>query len=157
MHDMRGFSYIEIIITVAILALLATAAIPYVELTTTRQKEADLRRNLREIREAIDLHKKASDEGRIPRQLGDSGYPRQLEDLVNGVADATDPQGKKIFFLRRLPRNPMFSEESETAVQTWGKRSYDSPPDKPQTGVDVFDVYSLSEQKGLNGIPYNQW
>ncbi|MEQ1601799.1 MAG: type II secretion system protein [Methylophilaceae bacterium] len=159
---MRGFSYIEIIITVAILALLATAAVPYLELTTTRQKEADLNRNLREIREAIDRYKRASDEGHIPRLLEDSGYPKRLEDLSDGIEDAQDPKKNKIYFLRRIPRDPMYPTESESAenapaAKTWGKRSYDSPPDQPQAGKDVFDVYSLSEQKGLNGILYNQW
>ena len=155
----RGFSYIEILITVAILALLATAAAPYVELTMVRQKETQLRRDLRQIREAIDAYKKASDEGRIPKELGASGYPRRLEDLANGVEDGKDPLKKKIYFLRRLPRDPMYpaGDEPVAAAQTWGKRSYDSPPDQPREGEDVFDVYSLSSTKGLNGIPYNQW
>lgn len=154
---MRGFSYIEILITVAILALLATAAVPYVEIAMTRQKEVELRRNLREIREAIDAYKKAVDEGRIPKLVGESGYPKRLEDLVSGVEDARDPLKKKIYFLRRLPRDPMFPAGDEVASQTWGKRSYDSPADEPREGEDVFDVYSQSSMKGLNGFPYNQW
>lgn len=154
---MRGFSYIEILVTVAILALLATAAVPYVELIVKRQKETELRRDLRDLREAIDAYKRASDEGRITKLIEESGYPKRLEDLVNGIADAKDPQKKKIYFLRRLPRDPMFPSGEEPAAKTWGKRSYDSPPDNPREGADVFDVYSLSEQKGLNGVPYNQW
>jgi len=154
---MRGFSYIEILVTVAILALLATAAVPYVELTVTRQKESELRRDLREIREAIDAYKKAVDEGRITKQIEDSGYPKLLEDLAAGVEDAKDPLKKKIYFLRRLPRDPMSQAAEGTATKTWGKRSYESPPDQPREGADVFDVYSLNEQKGLNGVPYNQW
>lgn len=157
MQLMRGFSYIEIIITVAILALLASVAVPYVELITTRQKETDLRRNLREIREAIDAYKTASDEGRIIKQVEDSGYPKSLEVLAEGIEDAKDLKKKKIYFLRRLPRDPMSNDSRLTNAQTWGTRSYDSPPDRPTPGVDVFDVYSLSPQKGLNDIPYNQW
>jgi general secretion pathway protein G len=153
----RGFSYIEILVTVAILALLATAAVPYVELTVTRQKEAELRRDLRDLREAIDAYKKAADDGRITRMVGDSGYPKRLEDLVEGIEDVKDPRKTKIYFLRRLPRDPMFPAGDEPAAQTWGKRSYESPPDEPREGVDVFDIYSLSRQKGLNGVPYNQW
>lgn len=153
----RGFSFIEILVTVAILALLATAAVPYVELTVTRQKEAELRRDLRDLREAIDAYKKAADDGRITRMVGDSGYPKRLEDLVEGIEDVKDPRKTKIYFLRRLPRDPMFPAGDETAAQTWGKRSYESPPDEPREGVDVFDIYSLSRQKGLNGVPYNQW
>lgn len=156
----HGFSYIEILVTVAILALLATAAVPAVELMVTRQKEARLRHELRVIREALDAYKKASDEGRVPKEAGASGYPRRLEDLVSGVEDAKDPQRRRIYFLRRLPSDPMFvmsDEAAVTASQTWGKRSYDSPPDQPREGEDVYDVYSMNSTKGLNGIPYNQW
>jgi general secretion pathway protein G len=152
-----GFSFVEILATVAILALMATAAVPYLELVVTRQKEAELRRDLRELREAIDAYKKATDEGRIPKLIDESGYPKQLEDLVNGIADAKDPTKRKIYFLRRLPRDPMLPNPEVSAAQTWGLRSYESPPDQPREGADVFDVYSKSEQKGLDGVPYNQW
>lgn len=152
-----GFSYIEIIFTVAILALLATAAVPYGELVVTRKKETELKRSLRDIRTAIDAYKKAADEGRVTKLLDESGYPHSLDDLVTGVEDLTDPNKKKIYFLRRLPRDPMFPIQDEKPALTWGKRSYDSDSEFPQEGVDVFDVYSLSQQKGLNGVPYNQW
>ncbi len=152
-----GFSFIEILATVAILALMATAAVPYWELVVTRQKEVELRRDLRLIREAIDAYKKAVDEGRIPKQVGESGYPKRLDDLANGVEDAKDPAKRKIYFLRRVPRDPMFPDAEVPAVQTWRLRSYDSPPEQPREGSDVFDIYSMSEQKGLNGVPYNQW
>lgn len=108
---MRGFSYIEIIITVAILALLATAAVPYLELTTTRQKEADLNRNLREIREAIDRYKRASDEGHIPRLLEDSGYPKRLEDLSDGIEDAQDPKKIKSIFCAAFRATPCIRQK----------------------------------------------
>lgn len=154
---LQGFSYIEILFTVAILALLATAAVPYSELVVTRQKEAELKRALREIRTAIDEYKKASDEGRIVKLVNESGYPHYLDELVMGVEDATDPKKRKIYFLRRLPRDPNFENKDVSAAETWGLRSYESSPDLPQPGVDVFDVFSTSQNKGLNGVPYNQW
>jgi general secretion pathway protein G len=157
---MKGFSYIELIVSVAILALLATAATPYLEKTIKREKEADLRRELRIIRTAIDQYKKAYDEGRITKVLGASGYPPNLDVLVNGVPNITDPNKTKMRFLRRIPADPMYaSSEGEQVAPsaTWGKRSYDSEADNPREGVDVFDVYSLSEQNGLNGIPYREW
>jgi len=154
---MNGFSYIEMIFTVAILALLATAAVPYSELVVTRQKEQDLKRSLRDIRTAIDNYKKAVDDGHITKLVNESGYPHSLHELVEGVVDIKDPQKRKIYFLRRLAKDPMFPEQEVTASLTWGKRSYDSDYDSPQEGDDVFDIFSLSQQKGLNGVPYNQW
>lgn len=152
-----GFSFVEILATMAILALMATAAVPYLELVVTRQKESELRRDLRLIREAIDDYKKATDDGHIAKINNESGYPKSLDDLVNGVVDAKDPAKHKIYFLRRIPRDPMFPNGDVPAEQTWRLRSYDSPPDQPQEGSDVFDVYSMSEKKGLDGVPYNQW
>jgi general secretion pathway protein G len=136
---------------------MATAAVPYWELVVTRQKETELRRDLRMMRDAIDAYKKATEEGRIPKLASESGYPKRLEDLVSGIEDARDPAKRKIYFLRRIPKDPMFADADVPAIQTWRLRSYESPPDQPREGVDVFDVYSMSEQKGLNGIPYNQW
>lgn len=159
----RGFSYIELIFTVTILALLATAATPYLEKTIQRKKEAELREHLRDIRNAIDAYKIASDLGKIEKKLGDSGYPKNLEELVIGVPDITDPQKKKLRFMRSLPADPMFIGNSNTLQatikpqDTWGKRSYDSDDYNPREGADVYDVYSLNEQKGLNGIPYKKW
>jgi len=158
----KGFSYVELMFSVAILALLATMATPYLEKTIQRKKEHELRSHLREIRTAIDAYKKASDEGKIEKLLGDSGYPKRLQDLVNGVPDLKDPQKKKLRFLRRLPVDPMYPKYVDVGVElspaeTWGKRSYDSDASSPRTGLDVFDVYSFNEQKGLNGVPYQQW
>ena len=153
----RGFSYIEIIFTVAILAVIASALLPYVELSVTRKKEAELSHNLREIRNAIDEYKQAVDNGIISSTIDKSGYPPELDILVEGVPNARDPKQGLIYFLRRMPRDPMNSDTTIPAEQTWGKRSYGSPPDAPQEGEDVFDVYSLSNQVGLNGIPYNEW
>jgi len=152
-----GFTLIELMIVVAIMAILASAAMPLQEMVVKREKEQALRTALRQIRTAIDAYKLAADEGRIEKKADETGYPRKLEDLEAGVVDTKTPDKKKIFFMRRLPRDPMFADPEVPAAETWGKRSYESPPDSPDEGDDVFDVYSLSEQKGLNGIPYNQW
>jgi general secretion pathway protein G len=152
----RGFTLIELVIAVAIVALLASAALPLNELVVQRAKEQDLRRALREIRTAIDAYKQASDEGRIPKRVGESGYPKRLEDLVQGVEDQKNPKKERIYFLRRLPRDP-FAPNEASAVESWGKRSYASPPDDPREGEDVFDVFTLAQGKGINGRPYREW
>jgi len=144
----RGFTFIELLIVVAILALLASVAMPLAEVTVQRNKEQDLRRTLREIREAIDAYKLAADEGRIERRADKSGYPPTLAVLAEGVADKRT--GQTLYFLRRVPRDPLAEGE-------WGLRSYASPPGAPQPGDDVFDVYSRSDEVGLNGIPYKDW
>lgn len=153
----HGFTLIELMVVVAIMAILASAAMPLQEMVVKREKEQALRTALRQIRTAIDAYKLAADEGRVEKKADETGYPRKLEDLEAGVADIKTPDKKKIFFMRRLPRDPMFADSEVPAAETWGKRSYESPPDNPDEGDDIFDVYSLSEQKGLNGIPYNQW
>jgi len=152
-----GFTLIELVITVAIVALLASIALPVTELAVQRGKEQDLRRSLREIREAIDGYKQASDEGRVRKSINESGYPKKLEMLVEGVEDEKSPKRDKIYFLRRLPRDPFSSDPTLTAGATWGKRSYASPPDDPKDGDDVFDVFSLAPGKGINGQPYREW
>lgn len=160
---LNGFSYVEMVFAVAMLALLATAATPYLEKNIQRKKETELKQNLREIRMAIDAYKLAYDQGKLAKVVGESGYPKQLEDLVNGVEDVTDPEKKKIRFLRRIPVDPMYIHQSSRTVialnpaDTWGKRSYDSDADAPREGRDVFDVYSYSTELGLNGVPYAQW
>ena len=153
----QGFTLIELVITVAIVALLASVALPVSELAVQRTKEQELRRTLRQIREAIDVYKQASDEGRIRKSIGDSGYPKKLEDLAEGVDDQKSPKKEKIYFLRRVPRDPFNADPTLSAAATWGKRSYASPPDDPKEGDDVFDVFSLAPGKGINGQPYRDW
>ena len=156
MRSASGFTLIELLITVAILALLATGAMTVAEVTAKRSQEQELRIALREIREAIDAYKQAADAKRIRSAAGDSGYPPSLEVLSDGVVDAASPRGAKIYFLRRLPRDPL-ADPSLAAAASWGLRSYESEPDRPQPGRDVFDVHSTSPKVGLNGVPYREW
>lgn len=153
----KGFTFIELIVTVAIIGVLASIAAPLAELNAKRDKERELRRALREIRMGIDAYKQASDEGRIVRKSGDTGFPRRLEDLVDGVEDARAPRRANIYFLRRLPRDPFHPDATLPPAATWGKRSYASSPTSPQEGDDVFDVHSLSAGIGLNKVPYQKW
>lgn len=157
MNREQGFTLIEMVITVAIVAVLATAVLPMANLVSKRHKEQELRLSLRQVREAIDNYRLAVDEGRIIKGLMDSGYPKTLEVLVEGVEDAKNPKKTRMYFLRRVPRDPTHSDASIPAVETWGIRSYESPPDNPGPGSDVFDIFSLSQEIGLNGIPYSQW
>lgn len=152
----RGFTLVELLVTLALIALVATVALPMAELAIQRNKETDLRTALRQIREAIDAHKQAADEGRIVLRPGDSGYPRSLTALVEGVEDAKSPTRTKIHFLRRIPRDP-FADPTLLPELTWGLRSYKSPPDNPRPGEDVFDVFSRSLEFGINGVPYREW
>ena len=154
---MKGFTLIELVITVAIVAVLASVALPLNELIVQRAKEQDLRRALRDIREAIDAYKQAWDGNHIVKSAGDSGYPKKLEDLVAGVEDQQNPKKQRIYFLRRLPRDPSASDPDVGPAESWGKRSYLSPPDEPREGEDVFDVFSLSTATGINGRPYREW
>ncbi|NWG31565.1 MAG: type II secretion system protein [Rhodocyclaceae bacterium] len=157
MKQERGFTLIELVAVLAILGVLAGIALPLAEVATQRQKEQELRRALREIRDAIDAYKRAADEGRIVLPAGASGYPPSLNALVAGVEDAKDARHRRIYFLRRLPRDPLNPDPAAEAAATWGKRSYASEPDAPKEGEDVYDVYSRSAAIGLNGVPYREW
>ncbi len=153
----RGFTLIEVLITAAIVATLASIALPLAEVASQRSKETDLRRALMQIRDALDAYKRASDEGRIERSPDQSGYPPTLSALVDGVTDMKSPSGAKIYFLRRIPRDPLNADPAVLAERTWALRSFESPPSDPKPGKDIFDVYSLSTRVGLAGVPYKDW
>lgn len=152
----RGFTLIEMLVVLSIMAMLGTAARPLLELSVQRSREAQLRSALRELRGALDAYKRATDAGEVLRGADESGYPRELRLLVEGVQDVKSPSGRRIYFLRRLPRDP-FADPSLPAAQTWGLRAADSPPDEPRAGRDVFDVYSLSERRALDGSLLRSW
>lgn len=157
LYGCPGFTLIELLITLAVLGVLASIAVPVVELAATRSKEQALNTALTQIRDALDAYKKAYDNQRIVQSADLSGYPPNLNVLVEGVVDQKDPSGRKMYFLRRIPRDPMAIEADISNEETWGKRSYRSSPDMPREGSDVFDVYSKSLKSGLNGIPYRDW
>ncbi len=155
----RGFTLIEVVVTAAIIALLATVAFPFAEMAVKRNKEQELRTALWQIRGALDAYKKAVDSGHIVSKIGESGYPPSLQVLVDGVEDAKSPASSKpkMYFLRRIPADPFYTGLDVPPEKTWGKRSYDSAADSPKEGNDVFDVYSLASGKGLNGVSYRDW
>ena len=153
----RGFTFIELMVTVAIVGLLGAVAVPYAELAMQRAKEQQLREGLRDIRRALDDYKRAADEGRVAKKADESGYPPRLEALVEGVEDRKQADRRKIYFLRRIPRDPFADTAIKQPAQTWGKRSYSSPPDMPAEGADVFDVFTRAPGAGLNGIAYREW
>jgi len=155
---MRGFTLIELVITVAIVGILASLAMPMAELVHQRSREAELQRVLIEVREAIDAYHRAAEDGRILRSARSSGYPESLRSLVDGERDASDPSGKaRLYFLRKVPRDPMATDPTLADDATWAKREYASGADDPREGEDVFDIHSRSDGVGINGVPYRKW
>ena len=151
----RGYSFIELLIVTAILFVLASAVMPLAQVTSQRQREAELRASLRQMRTAIDKFKDAVDQGRISQtelQPGSEGYPPDLETLVEGVPMQGDASGAMLKFLRRVPVDPM------TNSTDWGKRSYQDRPDAQSWGrQNVFDVYTKSDATALDGTKYREW
>jgi len=153
----KGLTLIELVIVVAIVAILASAVVPLASVSGKRAKELELKSRLRTIRTAIDDYKKAYDDKRMINEIGRSGYPESLTELVEGVKDAKDPEGRMIYFLRRLPRDPLNSNEFLSPEETWEVRSYESEPDSFSGGDDVFDIRSYSDEVALDGTIYNEW
>src|SRR5687768_4941954 len=155
MQGQRGYSFIELIIVTAILALLASTVLPMTQVTAQRQREAELRSNLRQMRTAIDKFKDAVDQGRISQtelKPGSEGYPPDLQTLVDGVPIQGDASGAMLKFLRRIPVDPM------TNSTDWGLRSYQDRPDAQSWGrQNVFDVYTKSDATALDGTKYRDW
>jgi general secretion pathway protein G len=151
----RGYSFIELLIVTAILFILASAVMPLAQVTSQRQREAELRANLRQMRTAIDKFKDAVDLGRISQtelKPGSEGYPPDLQTLVDGVPIQGDASGAMLKFLRRIPVDPM------TNSTEWGLRSYQDRPDARSWGREnVFDVYTKSEATALDGTKYRDW
>ncbi len=150
-----GFTFVELLVVTTILIILASAAMPLAKVTVQRQREAELRRSLREMREAIDKFKAAADAGQIGSlnlRAGSENYPPDLETLVEGVTVANDASGRKLKFLRRIPIDPI------TNSTEWGLRSYQDRPDSMSWGgQNVYDVYTKSEGKALDGTKYKDW
>ncbi|AWY43946.1 prepilin-type N-terminal cleavage/methylation domain-containing protein [Pseudomonas putida] len=151
-----GFTLIEVVVTLALIGLLAGMAAPLTETLVRRGKEQDLRTALYQIRDAIDAYKRAFDAGYIEKTLDSSGYPPNLKVLVEGVRDVRSAKGAKFYFLRRIPHDPLATAKRDDDGG-WGLRAYDSSADNPRDGQDVFDVYSKARGKGLNGIAYREW
>jgi general secretion pathway protein G len=155
LRSARGYTFVELLVVTALLSVLASAVLPLARVTIQRQREIELRRTLRELRTAVDHYKDAADGGLIAAtelKLGNEGYPADLDVLVEGIPASGDASGKKLKFLRRIPRDPMTGEAE------WGKRSYQDKPDaRSWGGQNVYDVYSLSDGTALDGSKYREW
>jgi len=148
LHRQRGVTLLELIIVITILMVLMSAALPVVRLSSKRAKETELRRDLWEMRGAIDRYKEAADKGAFRTKVGSESYPPDMETLVNGE----DVAGKKLRFLRRVPVDPF------TGKAEWGMHSVqDDPTSDSWGGQNVFDVYSKAQGKGLDGTDYKDW
>ena len=144
----HGLTFVELIVTVSILSILAMAALPVARFQVKRQNERELKRDLWMMRDAIDKYKDAADRGAFQIKLNSQGYPPDLQTLVTGV----DVQGKKLKFLRKIPVDPMSGKPE------WGMRSMKDDPDSDSfSGDSVFDVYSKSQGTALDGTKYSKW
>jgi general secretion pathway protein G len=155
MRDSKGYTFVEMLVVATIMLILASAIMPLARVTAQRQREAELRRGLREMRTAIDKFKDAADLGQIGSldlKAGSENYPADLQVLVDGVTAANDATGRKLKFLRRIPVDPM------TRSTEWGKRSYQDRPDSTRWGgQNVFDVFTTFEGTALDGTKYRDW
>ena len=155
LRNSTGFTFIELLVVTTLLLILASAVMPLARVTVQRQREAELRRSLREMRTAIDKYKDAVDNGLISNldvKVGSEGYPPDLETLVEGVSVANDATGRKLKFLRRIPLDPL------TSSADWGLRAYGDKPDSSSWGGgNVYDVYSKADGTGLDGTKYRDW
>ncbi len=150
-EDGSGFTVVELIVAFTIMGILTMAALPLAKVTIQREREIELRHSLREIRDAIDKYKLASDQNLIEKKLDTEGYPPDLQTLVDGV-QLLNTIDKKIKFLRRIPKDPM------TGTTEWGLRSYQDDPDSTSWGgQNVFDVFSKSSGTALDGTKYSDW
>jgi general secretion pathway protein G len=155
MNRARGYSFVELLVVATIIMILASAIMPLAKVTARRTREAELRRELREMRTAIDRFKDAADLGQIGSldlKVGAENYPADLQQLVDGVTAANDATGRKLKFLRRIPVDPM------TRGTEWGLRSYQDKPDSTHWGgQNVFDVYTTFDGTALDGTKYKDW
>lgn len=158
-----GFTLVEMLVTLTLVGVLATVIVPFAQLAAVRQKETELRASLRTIRAAIDAYKAAADAGDIAVAAGDSGYPPSLEVLQDGVVAVrrpgtpADAPKKTLYFLRRVPRDPFWTDQVTPAAQTWRLRSYESPPQAPASGKDVYDIASSHDGVAIDGSAYASW
>lgn len=151
----HGFTLVELLVALALLALLVSAAAPMVQINAKRQKEQELRKVLWQMRDAIDAYKQAVDDGLIKKNQNENGYPASLRVLVNGVENSQDPDKKKLVFLRRIPRDPFADDAEMSNEDTWLVRAYDGS--QGELATDVYDISSRSTQVGINQQPYATW
>lgn len=152
----KGFTLVEILVTLTLISLIASMAFPLIQLDQKRQQERELKEALSQIRIALDEYKQATDEGRVYKPVNSSGYPKSLHELVDGVTDLKDIKGRKIYFLRRIPTDPVVPDKT-TGIDSWAMRSYASPSNAPEAGDDVYDIRSKSKKSAINGTTYDTW